>query len=77
MSTKSPIELPESLSYCYVLRPEENPTMFPQYKKCDFPKLQNEIEAAGKWNVMIGLKGQTRETSFDVNFMPMGKRNWI
>lgn len=72
-NNKIPIKLPEPLSYCYVVRPEETKTMFPQHDECDFPKYQNEFEAAGKWNVMVGLKGKTNEVSFDVDLRPMGK----
>lgn len=73
LKTNSLIELAEPPSYCYVLRPKETKTMFPQYEKCDFPKFQNELEAAGKWNVTVGLKGKTQEVSFDVNVKPDGK----
>lgn len=75
MDTKSPIILPETPSYCYVMRPEDPNAMFPQYETCDFPKYQNVLEAAGKWNVMVGLRGTTNEVSFDVNLKPKGKWN--
>lgn len=70
---KSPIELLEPPSYCYVMRPDETTSTFPQYEKCDFSTFQNKLEAAAKWSVMVGLKGKTHEVSFDVNLKPMGK----
>lgn len=73
LKDKNPIKLSEKPSYCYVVRPEDTNSMFPQHETCDFPKYQNELEAAGKWNVMLGFKGKTHEVSFDVNLKPMGK----
>lgn len=68
-----PIDVHEKPAYCYVLRPKQTKTIFPQHEKCDFPKFHTDLESIGKWQVMYGAQGKTRETSFDVNIEGNGK----
>ncbi|XP_031627128.1 uncharacterized protein LOC116343281 isoform X2 [Contarinia nasturtii] len=58
---------PEQTTYCYVLRPGETKTAFPQYQSCEFPKLNDELEGNGIWNVVAGVRGKTQEISYKIN----------
>lgn len=65
---------PEKTTYCYVLRPDETKTTFPQHENCGFPALSRESEMNGIWQIVSGIKGKTEEVSFQVNVQPIGKR---
>lgn len=65
---------PEKTTYCYVLRPHESKTAFPQHENCDFPELIPDTKINGIWQVVSGVKGRTQEVSFEVNVEPIGKR---
>ncbi|XP_055298260.1 uncharacterized protein LOC129566399 [Sitodiplosis mosellana] len=57
----------EQTEYCYVLRPDQTKTAFPQHENCDFPKFKSDAEGNGIWNVVSGVKGKTHEVTFEVN----------
>lgn len=66
---------PENTAYCYVLRPDESKTAFPQHENCEFPKFNSESEGNGIWHVVSGVKGKTQEVSFQVNVQATGKQS--
>lgn len=65
---------PDQTAYCYVLRPDQTKTMFPQHEVCDFPKHTNVSERNGIWNVVSGVKGKTQEISYQINVQPNRKQ---
>lgn len=66
---------PEQTAYCYVLRPDQSKTVFPQHENCDFPKFNHDSEGNGIWQVVSGVKGKTQEISFEVNVQATGKQS--
>lgn len=65
---------PDQTAYCYVLRPDQSKSVFPQHENCDFPKFNHESEGNGIWHVVSGIKGITQEVSFEVNVQTNGKQ---
>ena len=68
---------PDQTAYCYVLRPNQAKTAFPQHEDCEFPKFNSDSEGNGIWSVVSGIKGKTQEVSFQVNVKAPGKQNPI
>lgn len=64
---------PAGTKYCYVLRPEQQRSEFPQHDQCVIPKIDTELEANGIWNVVAGVEGKTTEVMFEVNVEAKGK----
>lgn len=64
---------PTDTKYCYVLRPTQQRSEFPQHAKCDFPEMMEEIDANGIWNVVTGIEGQTEEIIYEVNVEAKGE----
>lgn len=58
---------PEGTSYCYVVRPGQSKTMPPQHSKCILPDLYDASDAIGKWNVILGIDGQTDEKNIEID----------
>lgn len=58
---------PEGTAYCYVVRPDEPKSMPPQHSKCVFPELYDASDANGKWNVILGMEGQTDEKDIEID----------
>lgn len=58
---------PEGTRYCYVLRPNEVRSEFPQHSQCMIPEIDKDLDANGIWKVIVGIDGKTEEHSFEVN----------
>lgn len=57
---------PPSTTYCYVVRPNGRQIDLPQHSNCTLPKLYDELDAIGRWNVISGIEGRTEETKYTI-----------
>lgn len=73
----SPLDIPtpSDTKYCYVVRPSQPKTEFPDHSKCSFPHLMEELDANGVWNVVTAIEGQTEEVIYEVNVESKGWKN--
>lgn len=58
---------PEGTRYCYVLRPNEERSEFPQHSQCMIPEIDKDLDANGMWKIIAGIDGKTEEYVFEVN----------
>lgn len=58
---------PEGTRYCFVLRPNEERSEFPQHSQCMIPKIDKELDANGLWKVIAGIDGKAEEHVFEIN----------
>lgn len=57
---------PKDTQYCYIVRPGQERSEFPQHGKCVVPTVDKELDANGEWNVFAGIEGRTEEYKFDI-----------
>lgn len=67
---------PSNTKYCYVIRPNQAKTEFPQHSKCNFPAMMDEMDANGVWNVVTGIEGQTDEVIYEINVEEKGNETF-
>lgn len=64
---------PEDTNYCYVHRTDnEQSSELPIYEKCYLPDHILDPKAQGLFNVVAGIKGQTKELTFEINIETKG-----
>lgn len=73
----SPLDIPSpsDTKYCYVVRPNQAKTEFPDHSKCNFPELAEQLDANGVWNVVTAIEGQTEEVVYEVSVEAKGIDN--
>lgn len=62
---------PEGTKYCYITRPDQPKSEYPQHSMCQFPDME-DADAGGVWHVVTGIDGHTEETKFEVIVEPKG-----
>ncbi|KAJ6639664.1 hypothetical protein Bhyg_12411, partial [Pseudolycoriella hygida] len=58
---------PEGTRYCYVIRPSQDNSGFPQHNECTIPEIDRDLDANGRWIVVAGIDGKTEEHIFEVS----------